>query len=247
MTFPVPLQQSLSKLSRVIDSLIPRHCLFCLEQTSGNNDLCPHCRTHIQHNKLACQRCALPLSTSDSSICGNCLSHQYYYNQVYSPFIYTDAIRYLIRQLKYHNKIHYAQTLARLFIQSSTQFQDFQLPEVLIPMPMHTQRLQQRGYNQALELARFFAAHFQLQLDYKSLLRTRPTLLQAGLNAKERQKNVKNAFNINKHAHISRLSGIQHIALIDDVMTTGSTLNEAAKILRQSGIKRVDAWIIARA
>ncbi len=121
------------------------------------------------------------------------------------------------------------------------------MPEILIPMPMHTQRLQQRGYNQALELARFFAAHFQLELDYKTLQRNRPTLLQAGLSAKERQKNVKNAFNINAHTHISRLSGIKHIALIDDVMTTGSTLNEAAKILKQSGIKRVDAWIIARA
>jgi ComF family protein len=106
---------------------------------------------------------------------------------------------------------------------------------------MHAKRLRQRGFNQALELSRFFASHYQLPLNYSHLIRSRHTNLQAGMNAKERQKNVQQAFKL-KH-----ILPYEHIALIDDVMTTGSTVNEAAKVLKQHGVKQVDVWIIARA
>lgn len=234
-------------LHRAIDYLVPRHCLFCLEPTHNHNDLCNYCTGQLQQNIHACQRCALPLKSSENHICGNCLSHKFYFDQVYSPLIYADEIRYLIRQLKYHKKIHYARTLSGLFIQQSSHFNDFQLPQLLLPVPMHKQRLQQRGYNQALELARFFSSHFKIPLDYQSLLRCQSTRLQAGLNARERQKNIRNAFKNRTAGHKLKLSDYQHIALIDDVMTTGSTLNEAARTLKQAGIKRVDAWVIARA
>ncbi len=158
-----------------------------------------------------------------------------------------NEIRYLVRQLKYHNKIHYARTLAGLFIRQSKGFDDFRLPQRLIPMPMHKHRLRQRGYNQAQELTRSLSRHFHIPMDYQSLIRYRSTGLQAGLNARERQKNVRNAFKITTAGRNSSLSKVQHIALVDDVMTTGSTLNEAARILKQAGIQRVDGWIIARA
>jgi len=189
----------------------------------------------------------VPLSTSETHFCGNCLSHKYYFQQVYSPFLYKDEIRYLVRQLKYHNKIQYARTLARLFVQHTDIFYDFQHPQLLIPMPMHKHRLKQRGYNQAQELTRFLSAHFQIPVNNQSLIRHQATRLQAGLNARDRQKNVSKAFKIAADGHKFKLSDYQHIALVDDVMTTGSTLNEAARILKQAGIQRVDAWIMARA
>ena len=245
-------------ISKTLDRLIPRHCLFCLEKIHTidgrdecapviTTEVCHYCAEQLKHNHRACQRCALPLKDSENHICGNCLSHKYYFKQVYSPYIYTDEIRYLIRQLKYHNKIHYARTLAGLFIKQSEHFNDFRLPQRLIPMPMHKQRLRQRGYNQALELSRSLSRHFAIPLDYQSLTRQHATGLQAGLNARERQKNVRNAFKITTAGRNSSLSKVLHIALVDDVMTTGSTLNEAARILKQAGIQRVDGWIMARA
>jgi len=177
----------------------------------------------------------------DIVLCGNCLSHHFHYDRVYSPFIYLEEMRYLIKKFKYQKKIHYAKVLSQLFIQKSSHINDFQLPQAIIPMPMHTKRLKQRGFNQALELSRFFASRYELPLNYTSLIRSRHTHLQAGMTAVERQKNVRQAFMIKepvKH---------EHIALIDDVMTTGSTVNEAAKTLKKSGVKKVDVWIIARA
>ena len=143
--------------------------------------------------------------------------------------------------MKYQKKIHFAHTLSKLFIQKIHQVNDFQLPQAIIPMPMHSRRLKQRGFNQALELSRFFASHYKLPLNYSSVIRSRYTDLQAGLTAVERQKNVQHAFMLKEPLKY------EHIALVDDVMTTGSTVNEAAKILKQSGIKKVDIWIIARA
>ncbi len=181
------------------------------------------------------------LNNNQIILCGNCLSHHFYYDRVYSPYIYSEEMRYLIKKMKYQKKIHFAHTLSKLFIQKANTINDFQLPQALLPMPMHKRRLRQRGFNQALELSRTLASHYQLPLNYSYLLRDKYTELQAGMNAIERKKNVQNAFHLKGSMHYD------HIALVDDVMTTGSTVNEAAKALKQSGIKKVDIWIIARA
>ncbi|MCK5696762.1 MAG: ComF family protein [Gammaproteobacteria bacterium] len=227
-----------------ISNIIPRHCLFCLQKTQNSLDLCDACIDDLSLNNYCCQRCALPLEPDLGSmipICGNCLSHHYYYNQVVSPFGYTEDMAYLIKQLKYHQKIHYADLLATLFIVQTQKMNTFQLPQIIIPVPMHHQRLKQRGYNQALELARVFSSYYQLPLDYSSLIRSRYTQLQAEMSALKRQQNIKNAFIIKKEINYT------HIALIDDVMTTGSTVNEVAKVLKHQGVKKVDIWSIARA
>lgn len=181
-----------------------------------------------------------PLTSHHVKFCGDCLSHLFYYDRVYSPFLYSEEMQYLIKKLKYQKKIHYANIIAQLFIQKIKHLNDFQLPQAIIPMPMHYKRFKQRGFNQALELSRLFASHYQLPLNYSSLIRHRHTELQAGMNAIKRQKNVRHAFSMTRPVQY------EHIALIDDVMTTGSTVNEAAKILKKNGIKQVDVWIMAR-
>ncbi len=182
-----------------------------------------------------------PAIKQDILLCGNCLSHDYYYDRVYSPFLYSEEMAYLIKKLKYQQKIHYANILSTLFLQKINTLKDFRLPQAIIPIPMHTRRLKSRGFNQALELSRIFASHYQLPLNYSCFIRHRYTDLQAEMSASKRQKNIQQAFKLKKPINYS------HIALIDDVMTTGSTVNEAARILKQSGIKKVDVWIIARA
>ena len=225
-------------------SLLAGHCLFCLEKSRADSSLCQACSASLERNTVCCGHCALPLEQTGSStrlLCGQCLSHETYYDRVYSPYLYSEAIRYLIKKMKYQKKIHFARTLSRLFIEQTQHETEFPLPQVIIPMPMHSKRLRQRGFNQALELCRFFASHYQLPLNYTSLVRSRYTQLQAGLNARQRQKNVHRAFELNTALQY------EHIVLVDDVMTTGSTVNEAAKILKQNGVRQVDVWIIARA
>ena len=234
----------ISQLSQKLGRFIPRHCLLCLEKTRSHSDLCNSCIDCLSLNHNCCQRCATPLEQAikdDIILCGNCLSHHYYYDRVYSPYLYSEEISYLIRKFKYQKKIHYANVLSALFIQQTEHLPDFQLPQAIIPVPMHNKRLRQRGFNQALELSRSLASWFQLPLDYTSMIRNRYTSIQAGLLATERQKNMRQAFAIKKNLMYD------HIALVDDVMTTGSTVNEAARVLKKSGIKQVDVWTIARA
>ena len=232
--------------------LLPQHCLFCREKTGSRFALCLNCITDLPYNFSRCNRCSLPLEQTDFNsrqLCGNCLSHRYYYDQVYSPFLYSGEVRYLIRQLKYHHKLHYSSVLSSLFTEtmasetmtSKNMAANLGLPQVLIPMPMHPARLRQRGFNQALELSRLLSRYFQLPMDSRSLVRTRNTALQAGLNSRERQKNVRRAFSVGKRITFS------HAALIDDVMTTGSTVNEAARVLKTVGVRQVDIWCMARA
>jgi len=227
-----------------LSEIIPRHCLFCLQKTQNAFDLCAACIADLSINNHCCQRCALPLEHDSGQMiymCGHCLSHRYYYDQVISPFGYVDDMAYLIKKLKYHQKIHYADLLAKLFIAQVKTMHNFQLPQIIMPIPMHQQRLKHRGYNQALELARIFSSYYQLPLNFSALIRSRYTHFQAEMSGSKRQQNVKNAFIIKKEIQYT------HIALIDDVMTTGSTVNEVAKVLKQVGVKKVDIWTIARA
>lgn len=230
--------------SQSLSLLLPQHCIFCREKTSNPFALCTHCYHALPNNVNHCHRCSLPLEPSEETtrqLCGNCLSHRYYYDQVYSPFLYHDGVRFLIRQLKYHQKLHYTAVLTKLFTETFASQEYFALPQVFIPMPMHPARIRQRGFNQSMELARLLSRYYKKPLDSGSLIRIRNTRLQAGLNGKQRQKNVLLAFKLIKPLEY------QHVALIDDVMTTGSTVNEASRELKAGGIEQVDIWCIARA
>lgn len=114
------------------------------------------------------------------------------------------------------------------------------LPDIIVPMPLHTRRLRERGFNQAVELSRPISKHLNIPLCTDTCSRIKNTPAQATLPWKERQKNMRNAFACHRD-----LSG-QKIAIVDDVMTTGSTLNELAQVLRNQGAIEVYGWIIAR-
>ena len=115
------------------------------------------------------------------------------------------------------------------------------LPQLLLPVPLHAKRLRQRGYNQALELARPIANSFGLPIDTSSCMRRKATTEQVGLSAKKRKSNIKDAFEITGDFRN------KHVAIIDDVMTTGSTVSELSQQLLQAGAKQVDVWVCARA
>ena len=122
--------------------------------------------------------------------------------------------------------------------------QQADMPDLLLPTPLHANRLRSRGFNQALEVSRVIAARLDLQLTTGLLLRHRPTLTQTGLTPRERRRNIRNAFTINPRRGTALRN--RHVAIIDDVLTTGSTAAEMSRTLLREGVTRVDIWTIAR-
>ena len=172
-------------------------------------------------------------------LCGRCLSRKSAFDETYAPFIHQGAIRHLINALKFEANYKNARLLGMLLAEYLKQTAE--LPDLIIPVPLHKIRYRQRGFNQAIEIGRTVAKELQIPLDLNSCIRHHDTPHQSQLPAKKRVQNLKNCFSIIKPIQV------QHIAILDDVMTTGSTVHELARVLKKVGISRVDVWVCARA
>lgn len=228
-----------SLVSRVSRIVLPPHCLLCGAAGAGERDLCAACTADLPRNDLCCPRCALPLQTP-AQMCGECLRRDPPFTAAWVPFRYGHPLDLLENRLKFGRDLAAGRVLSSLLIELARQ-QGICLPSAIIAAPLHDQRLRQRGYNQALELARPLARALHVNLS-DALLRTRPTLAQTGLRAVQRRRNLRGAFTVREGAHLPA-----HVAVFDDVMTTGSTLRECARVLRRAGVARVDVWALARA
>lgn len=154
------------------------------------------------------------------------------------PFSYAFPVDYCIRALKFHGERVYARVLGMLLAQARREL-NIALPELLVPVPLHASRYRERGFNQAQELARFAARELGLRVDSRSLVRVTATREQSGLTLAARRENIRGAFRMQRS-----LPG-RHIALIDDVLTTGSTASEAARVLKEAGAERIELWVAA--
>lgn len=221
-------------------ALFPPSCVLCGATGHGGQDICPACTQDLPRSRNNCVRCGIPLaSTNLDALCGQCLQRPPPFERVLSPYLYESPMDHLIQQFKYSGRLEMARLLGQLMAQWLAPRLDT-LPEEIIPVPLHRRRLRERGFNQALELARPLARQFSLPLNTQACQRTRFTTPQFGLSAKERAKNVKNAFQV--EGPIGK-----HVALVDDVMTTGQTVSELAKVLRQAGVEEIEVWVCARA
>jgi len=220
--------------------LLPPHCLLCDQRSDGVGDLCSGCRADLQRNRICCPRCALPLQTP-APLCGECLQSEPPFAAAFAPFVYAHPFDLLVTKLKFGRSLAAGRVLAGLWLAASNELPA--LPQMLVPVPLHPDRLRERGYNQALELARPLARVLRVPLKANLLERTRATPAQTNLDAKTRRRNMRGAFTINA----TGLPPAAHVALIDDVMTTGATLRECARVLKRAGVARVDVWALARA
>ena len=220
-------------------------CLLCLGSGSQSTiGICDACRSDLPWLGSQCRRCALPLP-SEHQLCGNCQQHTPAFVQVVSPLLYRFPIDSLIPAFKYHDQLIYGRTLARLLTEAVQYHYDEHgqsLPDRVLPMPLHKKREARRGFNQALELARPVAAQLQIPLCRRSLLRARHTQAQQGLSASERKRNLAEAFCCPPNAAVRGL----HLALVDDVVTTGATADAASRTLLEAGAASVSIWCIAR-
>jgi ComF family protein len=170
--------------------LLPPRCLMCEQAGLEHIDLCTACYLELPHNRLHCLVCALPLA-APASACGECLKKPPPFNATVAPFLYQDAIASLQPRYKYHQDLAAGRLLAELFCQHS---EHLDMPEAIVPVPLHTHRLRQRGFDQALELAKIIAKNKNIPLRCDVLKRQRNTQAQSFLNAEQRHKNLKNAF-----------------------------------------------------
>lgn len=225
--------------------LLPSSCVLCDCSVSRAISLCESCENDLPILMDACKQCGLPLDTANenNAVCGHCLHTSTSVDYTLCLYHYQEPLDYLITTLKYKQQLSHAAILGNLLLGrlQKQAIEDF--PDCIIPVPLHKNRLVKRGFNQSLEIARPVAKKFNIPIDVKSVRRKRQTLAQAELNATQRKKNVRGCFEIRSEGLVK----YRHVVIIDDVVTTGSTINELAKQLKQSGVQKVGVWSIARA
>jgi ComF family protein len=225
-----------SMFGGLLDALLPVSCALCKDPTHGPLPVCKPCIADFPAPGQHCNRCALPTGTD--GICGQCQQQPPSFDSVHALFHYHEPVNILIQQLKYNNRLEFSRLFAELLAEKIAD--GIEADELLIPVPLHPARLRTRGYNQSWELARRIAGLTGIPASRRCCRRVLKTPSQTGLSAEQRRRNLKQAFFV-RHD----LSG-KHIYIVDDVMTTGSTLNEMARTLKQAGATRVTGLVIAR-
>jgi ComF family protein len=226
------LSTLLNTCARNVHAWAGEDCLLCGAE-SGPELLCPACIAELPALPESCPRCALP--SPAGAVCGSCLNRPLHFDATLALWRYEFPSDRLVRALKYRARLALAGFFARSLASRP-------IPEVdlIVPMPLHPKRLAERGFNQALEIARGLARHLGRPIEPRGVLRVKDTLPQTELPYEERAKNVRGAFLCKLD-----LSGAS-VAVLDDVMTTGATLNELAQALKRAGATRVENFVIAR-
>jgi ComF family protein len=235
-------------ISLALDFLFPPICLLC-----GSKDIyhvgcfiCKDCLNSISFiSHPVCVRCGRPFLTEATRdhVCGNCLTQEPYFNLVRALGRYEGALETIIHNLKYKQKFSMVNLLSFLLDHMHNHSITFPSYDLLIPVPLHRSRLRQRGFNQTVILGNILKKKYHLPLHTSILQRIAHTLPQVTLPVKARKVNMQNAFKVKEPRSVEGKT----ILLLDDVYTTGATMNECARILKKSGASRVDGFVIARA
>jgi ComF family protein len=223
-------------LKKIYSWLFPATCILCHHPAEHARDLCQACLKELPILPQNCAFCANILTLTEPSPCNAS------YHNWYVIFSYQTPITKLIMELKFHEKIVNARILGELMASAIQNhwYVEKPLPDVIIPVPLHPKRLRERGFNQALEIARPIAKALKLPLDTHRCQRVKHTAAQAQLQAEKRAQNMRNVFAVR-----GNFQG-QHVAVLDDVTTTGHTFNEFIRVLKAAGAGKIDVWCCAK-
>ena len=224
----------LGKGARAAQALLAQDCFLC-QAASGDAPLCEACDRTLPYCADGCPCCALP--AHEGALCGACMADPPHFDATRAAFSYAYPVDGLVHALKYRGQLALAELFARKLLERLGSVAGI---DVIAPLPLHPVRLAERGFNQSVEIARALARESGIPMDAQLAERVRDTGRQTGLPWKERAANMRNAF-----ASARDLRGLR-IAVVDDVMTTGATLNEFAGTLKRAGAARVENWIVAR-
>lgn len=221
---------------------IDQNCLLCGERCGPSHSICVACEAELPWLGWQCLNCALPLPAA-GQVCGSCLKRPPSYDHVEAPWRFAFPVDSLITRFKHHANWPTGRILAEQLARHLQHAFDNGLPrpELLLPVPLSRQRLRRRGFNQALMLGDWLAARLRLRCEPGLLLRPRETPAQQQLDAAARRRNLRAAFALAEGRTVPR-----HVALIDDVLTTGATAEATARLLKRAGATRVDVYCLAR-
>lgn len=220
--------------------ILPGSCHLCRQPSHRSIDLCTPCEHDLPLLEYACRTCAVPLPATmgHHEKCGACQQQPPPQQRARAAFRYTYPLDHLVQRFKFNGDQAAGKLLGQLFARHISPTHGETI--VLLPVPLHVNRLRERGYNQAEFLAQAVSAQHGCELQDRLLQRTRETDVQSNMSATARRRNVRNAFSLR--------SGTlpQHVAIVDDVVTTGSTTSEIAMLLKKNGVEKIEVWALAR-
>ena len=223
-----------------LDFLLPPRCVLC-GRASGPTCICMPCKADLPWTGWHCRQCGLPLSNPEDEICGACIQKPPPFSRTICPLHYHFPADSLVQSFKFRRQLAAGRVLSHVLVEWVIS-EGITFPDALIPVPLHNIRMIKRGFNQAFELGSYISRVLDIPLLAGSLRRRRNTAAQSGLSGAQRRKNVRGAFYWKSDGKPGR-----HVALVDDVMTTATTVTECTRVLKNSGAKRVDIWTAARA
>ena len=226
-----------SALIRAITRLMPSSCLLCDDKVEWQHGLCEECWRTLPWNTRPCMICALPLT--GGRLCGACQTRPRAFENVVAPLIYRKPLDRIVCELKYRERLPWARTAAELIVETLRERGEA-MPDFLVPVPMTLRAVRRRGFNQSAYLARLVGRRLKIRTRSSLIVKQRETQRQSSLSHRERQSNLSGVFEV-----VEQPIG-QKIALIDDVVTTGNTANELARVLRTAGAAEVRVWAVAR-
>ncbi len=223
--------------------LLPWRCALCAGPAPGGLELCEGCEADLPRVAQACPRCALALAATDASgLCRRCAAQPPRFHRALAPLAYEYPADRLLLGLKFGGRAHLARALARQIavkVREEAERGLLDMPDALVPVPLHPKRLAERGFNQAEEIARFVGRDLGVPVRPKICRRVRPTKMQSRLSDEERRANVAGAFLCSETP--------RRPAIVDDVITTGATVDAMAGALATAGAEHLQVWAVARA
>ena len=230
--------QALGRLAvRLWDQALQPICLNCRTDPESNHGLCEKCLQLISLNATCCEICARPLT--QNLVCGQCQKIPPFFDRALTPLLYVDPVDRFLCGLKYREQFSFARFAAGVMTNHDLKTGQ-KAPDMICPVPMTSKTLRKRGFNQSAFIGQLIAWKLAIPMSSNLILKTRDTAHQSDLKAKERQNNLKGAFECKR-----QVRG-RHIVVVDDVLTTGATANEISKTLKKYGASRVDIWACAR-
>ena len=229
-------------IEKILDIIFPRRCVFCGDLIDSAN-VCPECWKNVFWiSAPICDICGKPLEYSDTSLCHSCISHKFFFDKSRSVFVYNDITKNAILNFKHREATYMSKTFASWLYRSGKEI--LEDTHIITSVPMYRTKLFRRMFNQSAILANDLANLCNVYRNNLLLKKIKDTHTQEGLTLEERRKNLIGAFTVNDKCK-SIIEG-KNITVVDDVLTTGSTINECAKVLKQNGASKVYALTLAK-
>ena len=219
-------------------------CFLCFERCSPAQGVCDNCLINLPALNACCEKCREPLpsnSINEGTLCKRCQTSTRPFQSCVSPLRYHFPVSTMLQRVKYNRRLLYLRPLTVHMVNSLQEhYCDKPWPEALIPVPLHWWKMRKRGFNQAGVIASKLSVHTQIPVLHRHVKRVSHGTSQQGLSAKQRQNNMKGVFSMNKEIPY------RHVAIVDDVMTTGATVEELCNVLKKHGVRTIDIWCLAR-